>query len=72
VDFSYFNATEAAIYLGVEIEDLRSAVRHRRGPAYVKPTPRKILFSSADLDAWRASWKRVEPDESHAPAWLHN
>jgi hypothetical protein len=65
VDRSYFDTTEAAIYLGVDVEDLRSAVRHHRGPAYVKPTPRKILFSSADLDDWRASWKRIEP-EKHA------
>jgi hypothetical protein len=58
---TYFDTPKAAAYLGVEVEDLRSAIRHHRGPAHVKPTPRRMLFSLVDLDAWRASWKRIEP-----------
>jgi hypothetical protein len=61
MEYTYYDTTEAARYLGLALEDFRCAIRHRRGPAYVKPTPRKTLFTPADLDAWRASWARVEP-----------
>jgi hypothetical protein len=27
--------------------------------ATVRPTPRRILYTKVDLDAWRASWRRV-------------
>jgi predicted DNA-binding transcriptional regulator AlpA len=47
----------AADHLGVRVSWLRSQIKQKRGPQYLKPSPKSILFREEDLDAWKATWK---------------
>jgi hypothetical protein len=57
----FYDWAEAADYVGLSEKNLKCAVRHGHGPTYVKPTPKRVLFTPADLDAWRDGWTRIEP-----------
>jgi len=53
---------EAAQHCGVPEAYLLNLAKSRgAGPAFVKLSPRKTLYSRSDLDTWIASWIRVEP-----------
>jgi len=36
----------------------RNTVKMGVGPAYVKPTRKKVMFYTEDLDRWKAGWER--------------
>jgi hypothetical protein len=61
-----YDWAEAADYVGLPEKNLKCAVRHGYGPPYVKPTPRRVLFTPTDLDAWRDGWTRIEPVKTGA------
>ena len=52
-----WGATQAAHYLQLESRYLIRQCRRGTGPAYLKPSPKKILFRKSDLDAWRSCWE---------------
>lgn len=64
----FFTKAEAAKFLGIELKSLSSAIKHKRGPAYIMPTSRKMLFLADDLVAWRATWKRVDHSQNNNQA----
>jgi hypothetical protein len=52
----------AAEYCGLTEDYLLNLSKHRdAGPAFIKPSPRKTLYSRPALDKWIASWDRFEP-----------
>jgi hypothetical protein len=52
----------AAAYCGLDEDYLLNLAKHANaGPAFIKTSPRKTLYSRSDLDRWIASWKRIEP-----------
>lgn len=51
--------TAASEYLGLPSKAIKIATKHRQ-LACIRPTPKKTLYDLADLDAWRASWQRIE------------
>jgi ligand-binding sensor domain-containing protein len=54
----YLNETEAADYLGLNIDYLRRQV-YRGIVAYYRPSARVTMFDPKDLDAWRDTWHRT-------------
>jgi hypothetical protein len=48
---------EAAAYVGVKPKLLLAQAKQRR-IAYIRTSPRKLMFDQNDLDAWIASWQR--------------
>lgn len=60
-----YTADEAARYLGVTINDLRTA-RKRHEIAFLRLSPQKIVYLRPDLDAWRESWQRTEAVKPNA------
>jgi predicted DNA-binding transcriptional regulator AlpA len=52
---------EAATYCGLNHKYFVNLVKEGRGPVYVKPSQRTVLFRQQDLDAWMASWLVVVP-----------
>lgn len=57
------NEAEAADYLCLTPIYLKSLRRMKKGPRYAKPTRRVIFYHVTDLDAWKASWKTIEPEK---------
>jgi excisionase family DNA binding protein len=61
---SFLEAEDAAQYVGVPVAYLLNQAKKGDGSlAYYQPSPKKFLFSKADLDAWVKSWKRVAKSE---------
>ena len=58
----HLKTTAAAEYCGVSKSLLEKLRLEGRGPAYIKLSPRLIVYSPADLDAWLAS-ARCTPQE---------
>jgi hypothetical protein len=61
---TYVNLIQAADYLTSEgitcsKQWLKTALAEGHGPAYIKASARKSLFTKADIDAWRKTWVRV-------------
>jgi hypothetical protein len=50
----------AAEHIGSTESWLRNQVRCGRGPTFYKPSPKSIFFLISDIDAWRASWPKIE------------
>jgi hypothetical protein len=50
----------AAEYCHTTTKKLRNWHRTKRGPSYIKPSPRVVLFRQRDLDDWLAGWQRVK------------
>jgi hypothetical protein len=44
---------------GLEEDYFRNQHKEGRGPEYIKPSPRRVFFSTAALDAWMRTWKVV-------------
>jgi hypothetical protein len=42
----------ASEYTGISIANLAQLRYLGKGPAFLKPTPRTVLYRKADLDAW--------------------
>ena len=61
----HLKTTAAAEYCGVSKSLLEKLRLEGRGPAYIKLSPRLVVYSSADLDAWLAS-ARCTPQEATA------
>ena len=57
---TYLNRQEAACLAGVSVEYLMRQCSDRKGPAFIRPSPRRTMFRKADVDAWVASWERFE------------
>jgi hypothetical protein len=57
------NEEEAAHYLCLAPTYLRSLRRTKKGPRYVKPSVRVILYHVTDLDVWKASWQTIGPQK---------
>jgi predicted DNA-binding transcriptional regulator AlpA len=55
------NRHAAATYCGLADRYFWNQVRDGRGPTFVKPSARTVLFREADLDQWMASWRIVPP-----------
>lgn len=51
----------AAAHLHLKASYLLRQCRAGHGPAYLMPSPRKILFRKSDLDAWRSGWVERGP-----------
>jgi hypothetical protein len=56
----YIKLTEAAKSVGLPPRVLRDLHTAGRGPAAFCPSPKRILYLQADLDAWLAA-HRVQP-----------
>ena len=55
------NYTDAAQYCGLTTGYFqKSQHREGRGPAYVKPSERRVFFTRDALDRWMATWKVVQ------------
>jgi hypothetical protein len=59
INMALIDIIAAAEYTGLTPKDIKTATKHRQ-LACVRPSPKKTLYSVADLDAWRAGWQRVE------------
>jgi hypothetical protein len=57
------NEIEAADYLHLTPTYMKSLRRMKKGPRYVKPTYRVVLYHVTDLDAWEASWQTIGPQK---------
>ncbi len=61
-----FNYTQAAAYLGLDVEGLRGLV-HKRQIACYKPNGKNVFFDPIDLDTWLernrldAEWESDQP-----------
>ena len=51
--------SEAAAYCGLAPKYFVNQHKEGRGPAYVKPSERRVYFTRDALDRWMASWKVV-------------
>lgn len=45
---------QAAEYLHISENHLRQLRFHHKGPYYSKPSPRTIIYTKEDIDAWLA------------------
>jgi len=51
------DAQEAAVYLRTSTSTLAKYRMHKRGPAFIRQSARKVLYRRADLDAWMTERK---------------
>lgn len=51
------DARETAAYLRTSTSTLAKYRMHKRGPAFVRQSARKVLYRRADLDAWMTERK---------------
>ena len=58
----YFNAKEAAAYLGLSAKTLNRMRAPGKGPRYTK-RGRRVIYDVVDLDEWMAEGKRRSTDE---------
>jgi hypothetical protein len=63
-----YDKQRAASYCGLSARYFRNQVREGRGPTFLKPSARTILFRQSDLDDWMASWQIVPPKAHPATA----
>jgi excisionase family DNA binding protein len=54
----YYKTREAVEYLGLDLNTVRDLTREGY-LACLRPTPKRTLYARADLDAFKASWKRL-------------
>ena len=50
----------AAAYCGLDTPYFTNLHKEGRGPAYVKPSERRVFFTADALDRWMATWKVVQ------------
>ena len=50
----------AAEYCGLDARYFKSQHREGHGPAYIKPSERRVFFTHDALDRWIATWKTVQ------------
>ena len=62
------DAQEAAAYLRTSTSTLAKYRMTGKGPAFIRPSPRKTLYRRADLDAWLASRARSSTWQADAAA----
>jgi hypothetical protein len=55
-----FSYSDAADYCGLTTKYFVNQHKDGRGPAYVKPSERRVFFTRDALDRWMASWKVVQ------------
>ena len=53
------NYKTAAQYCGLAEDYFLNQHPAGRGPEYIKPSPRRVFFSTRALDNWMESWKVV-------------
>jgi hypothetical protein len=53
------NYKTGAQYCGLAEDYFRNQHKEGRGPEFIKPSPRRVFFSTAALDAWMRTWKVV-------------
>jgi hypothetical protein len=51
---------EAADYCRVSVSYFKYQLEQGRGPAHVRPSPKRRYFETEDLDAWMQTWARGE------------
>jgi hypothetical protein len=51
---------QAAEHLGIPVAVLAGQCKLGTGPAFIRPSPHRMMFHEKDLDAWRATWKVVQ------------
>jgi hypothetical protein len=49
---------------GVTVRDLEDMRADGQGPVYSKPTPRKVVYSRADVHAWLLSKRHTTREQS--------
>lgn len=70
---------EAAGFCQLALSYFKNLRRTGRGPTFLRPSPRVTMYRTSDLQAWKASWKTVQPtkitittgdfgNETHEPA----
>jgi hypothetical protein len=55
-----FRYADAAQYCGLATGYFKNQHKEGRGPAYVKPSERRVFFTRDALDRWMATWKVVQ------------
>jgi len=50
---------DAAHYCDLKEDYFGNLHREGRGPEFVKPSPRRVFFTTRALDTWMASWTVV-------------
>ncbi len=56
-----FSEDDAAEFCQLALHYFKNLRRTGRGPAYVRPSPKVTMYYRSDLEAWKASWKTVDP-----------
>lgn len=64
----WLNTKEAAEYLGLGVGSLEKLRLYGRSPIYSKPTPRRVVYDIADLEAWLAAHKRRSTSDNGGAA----
>ena len=57
------NVAEAAAYLRLGISTLNKMRVTGGGPAFLKLGPRRVVYDMKDLDAWRATRRRLSTSQ---------
>jgi predicted DNA-binding transcriptional regulator AlpA len=63
----YLSTPEAARYVGLGASSLERLRIAGSGPIYFRPTPRRVLYATDELDAWLRARKHASTSE-YAPA----
>jgi predicted DNA-binding transcriptional regulator AlpA len=58
------NRKEAAQYTGLRTKYFDYQIEMGNGPAFVRPSPKRIFFYKRDLDAWVASWQHSDTSKA--------
>lgn len=66
MDRKYMSPDEAAMLLGVGRSTLAKLRMTGGGPAYLKLSPRKVVYEIAELDRWAATHRRRSTSEAAA------
>ena len=59
----YMTTGQAAAYLAVSRSWLEKLRLTGSGPAYSKPSLRRVLYAKSDLDAWVGRFRRLSTSE---------
>jgi hypothetical protein len=58
-DQRWYDCATASVYCGLSPTYFKNQHKEGRGPAYIKPSPRRVFFTRDALDRWMAGWKVV-------------
>ena len=61
---AHLRTDQAASYCGCSASHLEKLRVSGGGPAYLKPSPRFVVYDTADLDAWLQAGRRQSTSDS--------